>query len=82
MTGLIDQRLEPSPLSHKPTKRYFQTAPCRVYSAREVYGLFKVSRRTFFVWKKDGRLPLVEVRVGRTIRYQAGPIDRYLAGQR
>lgn len=74
----MDQRLEPSPLPSKPTKRYFQTAPCRVYTAREICGLLKISRATFFVWKKAGKLPLFEVRIGRTVRYQALPIDRLL----
>jgi predicted site-specific integrase-resolvase len=42
---------------------------------------FQISRRTFFNWKREQRLPLIEVRIGRTIRYQALPIDRVLAGR-
>ena len=75
----MDQRLEQSSLAEKPRRRYFQAAPCRVYTAAEICGLFKIARRTFFQWKRDGgKLPLVEVRIGRTIRYQALPIDRFL----
>lgn len=74
----MDQILQAPPLSEKPRRRYFQTAPCRVYTAAEIGRLFKISRRTFFEWKKAGKLPLFEVRIGRTIRYQALPIDRFL----
>lgn len=78
----MNESLQAPPLSEKPTRRYFQTAPCRVYTSAEICGLFKIARRTFFAWKREGKLPLVEVRVGRTIRYQAAPIDRVLSGAR
>lgn len=78
----MNESLQASPLPSKPTKRYFQAAPCRVYTSAEICRDFKISRRTFFEWKRLGKLPLVEVRVGRTIRYQAAPIDRVLSGAR
>lgn len=76
----MNQILETRALAAKSSKRYFQSAPCRVYTAAEIYGLLKISRRTFFDWKRQGKLPLVEVRVGRTVRYHALPIDRLLEG--
>jgi hypothetical protein len=74
----MNEILQARALPSKPTKRYFQAAPCRVYSAREICEFFGIARRTFFDWKRQQKLPLFEVRVGRTVRYQAGPIDRVL----
>lgn len=50
----------------------------RVYTRAEICAKLKISRATFFVWKKNGTLPLVEWRIGRSIRYHALPIDRLL----
>lgn len=80
----MNQPLQSSPLASKPSRRYFQTAARAFYTAVEVRELLQLSRRTFFTLKAQGQLPLVELtpRLGRIIRYQAGPIDRYLAGGR
>ena len=59
-------------------RRHFTLAQTRVYKAAEICDLFKISRRTFFAWKREGKLPLFEVHVGRTVRYHALPIDRFL----
>lgn len=75
----MNELLQSRPLPTKATKRYFQAAPSRLYAAREIYVLLKIGRRTFYDWKKAGKLPLVEVRIGRTVRYHAAPIDRLLS---
>lgn len=74
----MDQLLEPRPLSAKPSRRYFQTAALRCYTRVEICDRLQIGRRTFFDWKKAGKLPLVEVRIGRTVRYHAVPIDRFI----
>jgi predicted DNA-binding transcriptional regulator AlpA len=78
---LPEQPVQARRLPAQPTKRYLEHAPCRVYGTREICERFQISRRTFFNWKREQRLPLIEVRIGRTIRYQALPIDRVLAGR-
>ncbi len=66
-----------------PARAYFQTAQRRCYTTIQICDLLNLSRRTFFVLKAQGKLPLVELtpRLGRIVRYQAGPVDRYLAGR-
>jgi hypothetical protein len=44
----------------------------------------QLPRRTFFKLKKAGQLPMLEElrpRIGRTTRYRADLIDRYLEGR-
>jgi predicted site-specific integrase-resolvase len=62
-------------------RNYFSSSPRRCYTAKQICESYQIGRSTFFDWKKQGKLPLVEVRIGRTVRYQAAPIDRHLAGK-
>jgi hypothetical protein len=78
---LSEQGVQSGRLPAQPAKRHFQGATSRVYSTAFICEQFQISRRTFFNWKREQRLPLIEVRIGRTIRYQALPIDRVLAGR-
>lgn len=84
MSRHVDQALQGRPLPTHPTRRYFKTAAERCYLTHEVCEKLRLSRRTFFALKAKGELPLVELRprLGRLIRYQAEPIDRFLAGGR
>lgn len=77
----MNQLLERGPLPAQPTKRHFQSAPRRLYTRAEICDFYRISIRTFFDWKKAGKLPLFPIHIGRTVRYQAGPIDRHLAGR-
>lgn len=61
------------------TRRSFGSAPPRCYTQKQICELLLISRATFFAWKKNGTLPLISFRLGRTVRYHALPIDRLLA---
>lgn len=55
----------------------------RAYTIRQVCDALELNRRTFFHPRKAGQLPMLEElrpRLGRTVRYRADLIDRYLAG--
>lgn len=78
----MNQALQSGALPTQATRGYFQRAAVRVYTAADICRLARMSRRSFYAFKKQGQLPLFPVRqVGRVIRYQAGPIDRWLAGR-
>lgn len=64
------------------SRHYFRTHT-RCYTTREAMDALNLPRRTFFYLKAKGALPLVELlpRLGRVVRYQADPIDRWLAGR-
>jgi predicted DNA-binding transcriptional regulator AlpA len=56
----------------------------RVYTVAQLLDLLALSRSTFFDLKRRGRLPMVEElrpRLGRSPRYRAEPVERWLAGQ-
>jgi hypothetical protein len=58
-------------------------SPDRVYTIAEIRTLLKVSPTTFKRMRRDGALPFLEElrpRLGRSVRYRAEPVDRYLAG--
>jgi hypothetical protein len=60
------------------------TSDPRCYTVAEVLDKLKMPRRTFTQLKAEGKLPFLDElrpRLGRTIRYRADLIDRYLAGQ-
>ena len=78
----MDQILQSPPLSSQPRRRFFQTAHRKTYTRAQICADLSISRRTFFTWKREGKLPLVEVRIGRTVRYQAAPLDRFYEGRR
>lgn len=80
----MNQPLHAEPLAAKAPRRYFQTAQRRCYTTVQICDLLNLPRSTFFRLKAEGKLPLVELtpRLGRIVRYQAGPIDRYLSGSR
>jgi predicted DNA-binding transcriptional regulator AlpA len=79
----MNQPAQAITLAAKSSRRYFQRATQRCYTATDICRELHLSRRTFYLFKKQGRLPLVELlpRLGRTIRYQAAPIDRWLDGR-
>ncbi len=55
----------------------------RCYTAAQIIGFLQISERSFFELKRRGRLPFLEElrpRLGRTVRYRADLVDRYLAG--
>jgi len=61
-----------APMSHQ----------CRCYSVQQLLAKLSMPRRAFLQLKNAGRLPFLEEcrpSVGRSIRYRAEPIDRYLA---
>lgn len=54
------------------------------YSAAQIIALLNISPRSFFEWKRRGELPFVEElrpRLGRSVRYRADLIERYLRGE-
>jgi hypothetical protein len=56
----------------------------RCYTRAQVMEKLQLPRRTFFKLKQEGRLPMLEElrpRLGRTARYRADLIDRYLEGR-
>ena len=56
----------------------------RCYTLPEVLARLKLPRRTFQDLRAAGKLPFIEElkpRLGRTLRFRADLIDRYLAGQ-
>jgi hypothetical protein len=57
----------------------------RAYTIATICALLDdMPRSTFYVLKRAGRLPFLDEcwpRLGRTIRYRAEPIDRYLANR-
>ena len=56
----------------------------RCYTGPEVRAKLRLSKTTFSRLKRDGKLPFLEEllpRRGRTVRYRADLVDRYLAGE-
>ncbi len=56
----------------------------RCYSAAQIIAFLNISPRSFFALKRRGQLPFLEElrpRLGRSVRYRADLIDRYLAGE-
>lgn len=56
----------------------------RCYTAAQVREILHLPRRTFFKLKKAGALPMLEElrpRIGRSARYRADLLDRYLEGR-
>lgn len=65
------------------TRKFFHLHEARCYTTAEAIERFHMSRRTFFLLKSRGELPLEELlpRLGRVVRYRAEPIDRWLEGR-
>lgn len=65
------------------TRKFFTSHAERCYTTSEAIQKMSMSRRTFFLLKSRGELPLDELlpRLGRVARYRAEPIDRWLAGR-
>jgi hypothetical protein len=56
----------------------------RCYTRDQVRAKLHITRRTFYAFHAQGKLPFLEElqpRIGRTPRYRADLVDRYLAGQ-
>lgn len=56
----------------------------RCYTVAQLLVLLTIPRSTFFELKRRGKLPFLEElkpRIGRSARYRADLVDRYLAGQ-
>lgn len=56
----------------------------RCYTVAQLLELLTLPRSTFFDLKARGALPFLEElrpRIGRSARYRADLVDRYLAGQ-
>lgn len=59
-----------------------QSAANRVYTSTQIIGLLQISRSSFFHLKRRGALPFLHaLHVGRSVRYRADLVDRYLAGR-
>lgn len=75
-----EHRLQPSP---SPAKQPHGRGH-RCYTAAQIVGFLQISKCSFFALKRRGQLPFLEElrpRVGRSVRYRADLIDRYLAGE-
>lgn len=58
-------------------------AHARCYTAAQIIAFLQISKCSFFALKRRGQLPFLEElrpRLGRTVRYRADLVDRYLAG--
>ena len=56
----------------------------RAYTIAQVCELLAIPRRSFFHHRKHGHLPMcieLRPRIGRVVRYQAEPVDRYADGR-
>lgn len=56
----------------------------RCYTVAQLLDMLTLSRSTFFELKRRGDLPFLDElkpRLGRSARYRADLVDRYLAGQ-
>jgi hypothetical protein len=56
----------------------------RCYTAAQIIGFLQISVSSFFEMKRRGQLPFLEElrpRLGRTVRYRADLVDRYLSGR-
>lgn len=56
----------------------------RCYTVAQLLDMLALSRSTFFDLKRRGDLPFLDElkpRLGRSARYRADLVDRYLAGQ-
>ena len=56
----------------------------KCYTAPQIMALLQIPYRSFYDWKRRGKLPFLEElkpRLGGRIRYRADLVDRYLAGQ-
>lgn len=75
-------------------ERAFQSAPTpaeqthrrlhRCYTVAQLCDMLALPRPTFFHLRKKGQLPFLEElrpRLGRTVRYRADLVERYLAGE-
>jgi len=59
-------------------------SPHRCYTTTQLLEVLQMSRSTFFMLKKQHRLPFLEElrpRVGRRARFRAELVDRYLSNQ-
>jgi hypothetical protein len=55
----------------------------RCYTTRQLLDLLNMPRRSFFDLKRAGKLPFLDElkpRLGRSARYRADLVDRWLAG--
>lgn len=78
----MNELLERPSLASHPRRRHFQTAGERCYTTRQAIAKLNLSRSTFYELRKKGLLPLVRLRqLGRVVKYQAAPIDRWLANR-
>lgn len=56
----------------------------RCYTVAQLLVLLSMKRSTFFELKRRGQLPFLEElrpRLGRSARYRADLVDRYISGQ-
>lgn len=56
----------------------------RALTITDVCLALNIPRRSFFHLRRSGQLPMcqeLKPRIGRVVRYQAAPIERWLAGQ-
>lgn len=56
----------------------------RAYTTAQLLQLLELPKSTFFALRSRGQLPFLDElkpRLGRTVRYRADLVDRYLAGQ-
>ncbi len=68
----------------QPTTAPAQQPHRRAYTIHQVCEALALNRRTFFHLRRRGQLPMLEElrpRLGRTVRYRADLVDRYLSGE-
>jgi hypothetical protein len=77
-------RLQPTAPSAQQADGDLQIVHRRCYTAKQIIAALQISTRAFFAMKRRGELPFLEVlrpQLGRTVRYRADLVDRYLSGQ-
>ncbi len=78
-----DQALQAEAASPEQSAGAFKAIHRRLYTAAQVIALLQISPSGFFALKKRGQLPfLEEIRLGRSVRYRADLVDRFIAGRK
>lgn len=77
--------LQAVPSSPQQSDRRAQLPTRRSYSARQIFEGLGVSRSTFYEWKRLGLMSwliALDTPTGRSVRYEAEPVDRFFKNQR
>jgi len=58
------------------------TSNAKTLTAKEVAEILQISDKTLEVWRRTGSQDLPYLKIGRSIRYDANDVQRYLVKQR